>query len=83
MGVSSVPLRVGGREDSVDKNEGTDNLSPQSSALVVAISNRVSTASIPVVVRFLEPLRQSSATDSTSTLCYHVQQRPYQGHLAS
>jgi len=57
IGVSSVPLRVSGREDSVDKNEGTDNLSTQCSALVVAISNRVSTTSIPVVICLLEPLR--------------------------
>ena len=83
MGVPSVPLRISGREDSVDKNEGTNNLSTQSSTLVVAISNRVSTTSIPVVVCLLEPLGQSSATDSTSTLCYYVQQRPYQRHLAS
>ncbi|BAT90577.1 hypothetical protein VIGAN_06184300 [Vigna angularis var. angularis] len=83
IGVPSVPLRVSGREDSVDKNEGTDNLSTQSSAPVAAISNKVSTTSVPVVVRLLEHLRQSSATDSTSTLCYNVQQRPYQRHLAS
>lgn len=83
MRVSSVPLRISGREDGVDKNKGTNDLSTQSGTFVVARLHKVGTTSVPVVVCFLEPLGKSSATDCTSTLCYHVHESPYQRHLAS
>lgn len=83
MRVPSVPLRISGGENGVDKNKGTNDLSTQSGTFVVAIANSVNSTSVPVVVRFLEPFGQPSTADCTGALCYHVQQRPHQRHLAS
>lgn len=81
MGVSSVSLGISGGEDSVDEDEGTNNLSTQSRTFVVTTLYEVGPSSVPVVVRFLEALGQSGTADSAGTLSYHVQERPYQRHL--
>lgn len=82
MRVPSVSLRIGGGENGVDKNKGTDDFGTHGSAFVVAIAHRVSPSTVPVVVRFLEPLRQPSTADCAGDLCHYVQQRPHQRHLA-
>jgi len=82
MRVPSVSLRIGGGENCVDKNKGTDDFSTQGSAFVVAIAHSVGSSTVPVVEGFLERLRQPSTGDCTGALCYYVQQRPHQRHLA-
>ena len=56
MGIPCTPLGISGREDSVDKNKGSNDLSTQSSALVVAALELVGTTSVGVVVSLLESL---------------------------
>lgn len=72
MGIPCTPLGVGGREDSVDKNEGTNDLSTQAGALVVARLELVGTTTVGVVVSLLESLDQPTAADGTQALSYHV-----------
>ena len=81
MGISGASFGIGGGEDGVDKNKGTDDFSSQASAFVVPITEHVGAAIIPHVVRRLESLNQPTATDSTRTLSYHVQHGPNQRHL--
>lgn len=50
MGVSCTPLGIGGREDSVNKDEGADDLSTESGALIVTVGQFVGSAAVPVVV---------------------------------
>jgi len=82
MRVPSASLRISGGENSVHKNKGSNDFSTQGSAFVVAVAHGVSPSTVPVVVGFLEPLRQPSAADCAGALCYHVEQRPHQRHLA-
>jgi len=82
MRVPSVSLRISGGENSVDKNKGTDDFSTHGSAFVVAVAHGVSPSAVPVVERFLEPLRQPSTAYCAGALRHHVQQRPHQRHLA-
>lgn len=82
MGVSGVSLRVSGRENSVDKNEGADDLSRQSGALAVPRGQGISSTTILVVQGLLEGLHQPYTTDSTQTLCYYVEHSPEERHLA-
>ena len=46
--------RISGGEDGVDKNEGSDNLSGQSSTCTVSMSNNIGSSTISIVVTPLE-----------------------------
>ena len=81
MGVSSVPLRVSGWEDSVDKNKGTNYLCPQSSSLVVPKCQLIGSTSVLSVEWLLERLHQPNTADCSQALCYHVQHCSDQRHL--
>lgn len=82
MGVPSVALGVSCREDSVDKDEGADNLRTEAGALAVAVSERVGAATVTLVVGSLEGLHEAAPTDCTEALCHHVQDGSHQGNLA-
>lgn len=84
MGVSGIPLGVGGREDGGDKGEGPDDLSSsQASALAVAVSQLIGTATVAGVVGLLERLHKHASTDGPRTLSHHVDHGPDQGYLPS
>ncbi|KAF7823405.1 putative aquaporin [Senna tora] len=68
VGVSGASLGIGGGEDGVDKDEGTDDFGTQSSAFVVAVLHEVGPTAVLVVVGLLEALGESCATDSAGTL---------------
>lgn len=81
MGVPSIALRISGRENSVNQDESANDLSRQPHAFSVAVSHRVGSASIFVVVGFLERLHQPTSAYGSQTLGHHVENCPRQGHL--
>lgn len=81
MRVSGASLGIGGGEDSVDKNEGSDDLRTQSGAYVVAVCEGVGAAAEPVVERFLESLHQTHSADGAKALSHHVHHGSHQRHL--
>ena len=83
MRISSIPLGISSREDSVDQNKGSNDLSTQTSAFAVAISEGIGPTTIPDVEGTLEGLHQPNSTDSTQALSHHVQDSPDQRHLTS
>ena len=83
MGVSSVPLRISSRKNSVNQNKGSNNLCTQTSSSAVAICKSVGSTSIPVVVWFLESLNQPNPTDGSQGLSHHVSNGSDQWDLAS
>lgn len=54
MGVSGISLGIGGGEDGVNQDKGTDDFSSQAGAFGVAMGELVRTAAVLVVVRLLE-----------------------------
>ena len=83
MGVSSTPLRISSRKNSVNQNKGSNNLCTQTSSSAVAICKSVGSTSIPVVVWFLESLNQPNPTDGSQGLSHHVSNGSDQWDLAS
>lgn len=81
MGVSGVPLGVSCREDGVDKDKSSDDLSAEANALVVARSQLICATAVQIIERGLEGLHQPHAADCTQALSYYVQERPHQRHL--
>ena len=81
MRVSGIALGIGGGEDGVDENEGTNDLGPQAVALGVAVRHRVGAAAQPLVTRVLEPLDHPGAADRSQALHHHVEDRPRQRQL--
>ncbi|KAF7818610.1 hypothetical protein G2W53_024065 [Senna tora] len=81
-----IPVPVMGmvassREDGVDENKGTNNLSPQTSAFGVVSRQGVGTTAVPVVVSLLESLHQTTPTYGSQALRHHVQNCSNQRHL--
>ena len=83
MGISSVPLGIGSREDGVHKHKGPYDLSSQSNACAVAIRESVGTTTILHVVGLLKGLHEPNTTDGSQALSHHVHHSPEQRHLAS
>lgn len=83
MRISGIPLRVCSREDSVDQNEGSNDLCTQSNTFAVTITQLIGPTTIPVVVSLLEGLNQPNSTYGPQTLSHHVHYSPYQRHLPS
>ena len=83
MGVSGAPLGVSSREDGVDKDESSDDLSAQAGALAVAKGELVDAAAVAVVVSRLEGFDKSDAANGSKTLSHHVQNCSDQRHLPS
>lgn len=81
MGVSGVSFGISGREDSVDKDEGANNLSTKAISLSVAMGNYVCTSTISLVGALLEAFHHTSTTDGTQALHHHVEDGPSQGQL--
>jgi hypothetical protein len=82
MRVSSVSLGIGGREDSVDKNKGTDYLRTKAITLGVSMVHNISSATLKlVVVASLETLHYTSTTDCTKALHDDVKHSPCQREL--
>jgi len=82
MRVTRASLGVGGRENGVDKHKGADDLGTKSGAFAVARADGVSTAAEGVVGVLHEGLDQPNTADSTEALCYHVEKRTDERHLA-
>eukprot|EP00252_Welwitschia_mirabilis_P027732 TRINITY_DN95_c0_g1_i3.p3 TRINITY_DN95_c0_g1~~TRINITY_DN95_c0_g1_i3.p3 ORF type:complete len:147 (-),score=1.83 TRINITY_DN95_c0_g1_i3:474-914(-) len=82
MGIASVALRVGCRENGVDQNEGADDFSGETNTLGVAVCHNVGSSAVPVVVRLLEGLDQPGSADGSQTLGYHVQHCSRQRHFS-
>lgn len=61
VGVTSIPLKVNGWENNVDKHESANNLNSQSSSLVVAISHNVNTTTKGVALMLHESFSQPNS----------------------
>ncbi|KAG6477705.1 hypothetical protein ZIOFF_061135 [Zingiber officinale] len=81
VGVAGAALGVGGREDGVDEDEGTDDLGAESRASRVAGVNLVRPAAQRVVGVLHDPLHDAHPDDGAQALRHYVQHRPYQRHL--
>ena len=75
IGVTGGPLGIGGGEDSVDKDEGADNLCTQGRAFGVAVGDLVSPTSQTVVGMMHESLHQPNPADGSKALSHHVEDR--------
>ena len=82
VGVAGAALGVSGREDSVDKDEGADDLSGKASSLGVVGVQLVGSASIANVVSLLEAFDEGATTDCTQTPRDHVQKSTDQRYLS-
>lgn len=71
--ISGISLGIGGGEDGVDENEGTDNLSTETAALGVARGDEVRTTELLHVGGALEALHDARAADGTKALHYDVE----------
>jgi len=65
MRVTSVSLGISGREDGVNKDKGSNNLSSKTTSFGVAMSYGVGSTSQSLVLLWLEPLDHTSSTDSS------------------
>ena len=82
MRISGVSLGISGREDSVNKNKGSNNLSTKTITLGVAVSNNIGSTTQPLVVLWtFESLDNTSTTDGTKALHDHVEDSSCQGKL--
>ena len=81
MGVSGAPLGIGGREDGVDEDKGSDDLCSQTGTLIVAGGEHVGAAPGVVVVGVLDCLDQAPAAYGPQALSHQVHHRPDQRHL--
>lgn len=81
MRISSVAFGIGGGENSVDKNEGADNLGTEAVTLGVTRGYNVSAAAFRVVQSFSEAFHHAGAADRPQTLHHHVEHRPSQRQL--
>lgn len=81
VGVSGIPLGIGGREDGVHKHECPDDLSPEPDSGGVAISKRVGSTPVAVVVRLLEGLDKPDSANGSQALGDHVHDGSNQGDL--
>lgn len=80
--ISCVALGIGGREDGVDKNKGTNNLSAKTVAFGVTRGDEVGTAIVAAVEGFaLEALNNSSTANCSKALHYHIEYCPRQRQL--
>lgn len=73
MRISGISLSIGGGEDGVDENEGTDDLSTQTAALGVARGHEVGTTQLLHVGGPLEALDHAGAADGAEALHYDVE----------
>lgn len=76
MGVSRAPLRIGGGEDGVNKDESSDDLGRQSGAFAVPEGERVRSAAVLVVIRLLEGLDEAHTAYGPQALGHHVHHSP-------
>lgn len=81
MGISGIPLGIGGGEDCVDEHEGPDDLSPHTDSGGVAVGEDVGSAAVLFVVRLLEGFDEPDSADSTQALGDHVHDGSNQGNL--
>lgn len=81
VGVSSVTLGVSGGEDSVDKDEGANNLSTKPISFGVASVHHIGTTTQRVVPALLETLHYTRTTYRTQALHHHVVHCPRQRQL--
>ena len=65
MGVSSIPLGIGGGEDGVDENKGADDLGRDSCAGAVAVCQLIRAASVSYIVCLLECLHKPAPAHRT------------------
>ena len=79
--VSGVSLGIRGREDSVDKNKGANDLSTKAIALGVAMAHKVGSTTIGLVQVLLEALHHTSSTDGPKALHDDVEQSSCEGEL--
>lgn len=81
MRVSGASLGISGREDSVDKNKGANDLSTKAIALGVAMVHNVGSTIIDLVSVLLEAPHDTSSTDGTKALHDDVKYSSCEGEL--
>jgi len=77
MGIPGISLGISGREDSVDKHKGANNLCSKAITLGISMTDGIGSTTKPLVLVFLEALYHSSTTDSSQALHYHVKTQPW------
>ena len=82
MGVSGTPLGVSCREDGVDKDKSSNDLSAQAGAFAVAGGELVGTAPVAIIVSRLEGFDETHTANGSKTLSHHVQYCSDQRHLS-
>ena len=74
MWVSGASFGIGGREDSVDKHKGPNDLSTKTITLGVAVGYNIGSATQGgVLVLTLETFHHTGTTDGSETLHHHVE----------
>jgi hypothetical protein len=68
VGISGISLGVGGRENSVDKHEGANNLGAKAITLGISGADGIGTTTKPLVLAFLEAFYYTSTADGSQTL---------------
>lgn len=81
MGVTSISLGIGGREDSVHQHKGAHNLGTQAIAFGVTVGNGVSPPSVGLVEVGLEGFYNAGSADGPQALADHVENGTREGHL--
>lgn len=81
MGIPGISLGISGREDSVDKHKGANNLCSKAITLGISMADGIGSTTKPLVLVFLEALHHSSTTDGSQALHYHVKHSPGQREL--
>jgi len=72
MGVTGIALGVCGREHSVHKHEGSDDLSGESGAKAVSGMNEIGATAVVLIERPLKALHKPRTADCSQALCYYV-----------
>lgn len=74
VGVSGVSLGISGRENSVDKNKGANNLSSKAITLGVSMTHKICSAFVQLIACIsLKALHHTSTTDGSKTLHDNVE----------
>nr|AFK33806.1 unknown [Medicago truncatula] len=82
--VSCISLGISGREDSVDKNKSTNNLSSKTITLGVTRIHNICSTFVQLITSItFKALHYAGTTDSPKTLHYYVEYCSCQGQLPS
>lgn len=79
--ITRASLGISSREDSVNKNKSSNNLSTKSCSPTVTRINGVGSAAVVVIIMLHKSLNQPNADDGSGALRHHVPHRSNQWHF--